>query len=337
MFSICPPRSTGKTAMNPLSALLKILALPFIALFFAGAVCAQTYPARTVRIIVPFPPGAGVDATTRLFTPKLTEAMERQFIVDNRGGAAGNIGAEVVARAAPDGYTLLAATASLASGPSLYKNLRFDLVRDFEPIAMFASTPYILGVHPSVPAKSVRELIALAKARPGELTYASTGSGSAPHLTAELFRMQTGTHLLHVPYKGSQTAVPDLVGGQVSMMFASTLLAPVKAGRLRGLAVTSARRSLAIPELPTVAESGLPGFESGTWFALLAPTGTPRAIITNLNVTITKIAQMPEIRDRLLAQGSEPWRGTPAQLAAYIRSEVEKWGKVVVASGARVE
>ncbi|MBI3069595.1 MAG: tripartite tricarboxylate transporter substrate binding protein [Betaproteobacteria bacterium] len=324
--------------MNYCFALLKALPLLFAVLAFPGAVRAQTYPAKTVRVIVPFPPGAGIDTVARLFTPKLTEAMGQSFVVDNRGGAAGNIGAEAAARAAPDGYTLLAATASLASSQSLYKDLRFDLARDFVTVALFATTPYVLGVHPSVPAKSVAELIALAKARPGQLTYASTGYGSMPHLTAEMFKMQAGINILHVPYKGSATAVPDLIGGQVSMMFSSTVLAPVKAGRLRGLAMTSAKRSLAAPDLPTVAESGFPGFESGTWFALFAPAGTPREIVTRLNAAVTKIGQMPEIRDKLLASlGAEPMGGTLEEVGAFVRSEIAKWGKVVAATGVRAE
>ncbi|MBI3935757.1 MAG: tripartite tricarboxylate transporter substrate binding protein [Betaproteobacteria bacterium] len=307
------------------------------ALMSAGAACAQNYPLRVVRIVVPFPPGAGVDAATRLFAPRLAESMGQQFIVDNRGGAAGNIGAEAVARAAPDGYTLLAAPSSLASNVSLYKNLRFDLLRDFEPIALIASLPFLLAVHPSVPARSVKELIALAKARPGQLTYASTGIGSTPHLAAELFRMRTGIQIIHVPYKGSQTAVPELMSGQVSMMFASTLLAPVKAGRLRGLAVASAKRSLAAPELPTVAEAGLPGFEAGTWYALLAPAGTPGEIVRRLNSAITKVAQRAEVREGLRAQGAEPLGGAPEEVRAFVRNEVAKWAKVVAATGARAD
>ena len=325
--------------MNYQYVLLKVLPLLPAVLMLPANTCAQTYPVKTVRIVVPFPAGAGADTTTRLFTPKLTEALAQQFIVDNRAGAAGNIGAEAVARATADGYTLLTAPASLASSRSLYKNLSFDLARDFEPAAMLASAPFVLAVHPSVPAKSVQELIAFAKSRPGQLNFASTGIGGVNHLAAELFKHMAGIDIVHVPYKGTATAIPDLIGGQVSMMFTSTLssLPHVKAGRLRALAITSAKRSLAAPELPTVAESGLGGYESSTWFALLAPAGTPREIVTRLNATIVAIGQTPEIRDRLVAQGAEPLGGTPEQVAAFIRSEIEKWGKAVAISGARAE
>lgn len=324
--------------MNRLTLLKALLLLPAV-LIASPITCAQTYPMKTVRIVVPFPAGAGADTTTRLFTPKLTEALAQQFIVDNRAGAAGNIGAEAAARAAPDGYTLLTAPASLASSRSLYKNLSFDLARDFEPAAMLATAPFVLAVHPSVPVKSVRDLIAFAKSRPGRLNFASTGIGGTNHLSGELFKSMAGIDIVHVPYKGTSTAVPDLIGGQVSMMFTATLsaLPHVKTGLLRALGITSLKRSLAAPELPTIAESGLPGYESVTWFALLAPTGTSREIVTRLNATITRIGQTPEIRDRLLSQGAEPLGGTPEQLGAFIRSEIEKWGKVVAASGARAE
>ena len=326
--------------MNHEGGLLKAVPVLFAALIAAvSSAEAQPYPVKTVRIIVPFPAGAGADTTTRLFVPKLTEALGQQFIVDNRAGAAGNIGAHAVARAAPDGYTLLSAPASLASSPSLYKNLGFDLARDFDGVALLASAPFVLAVHPSVPAKSVKELIALARAQPGRLTFASTGVGGTNHLAAELFKSMARIDILHVPYKGTATAIPDLIGGQVAMMFTSTVssLPQVKAGRLRALGITSAKRSLAAKELPTIAESGLPGYESGTWFALLAPAGTLREILTRVNTTIAKIAQTPEIRDRLVAQGAEPLGGTPGEVEAFVRSEITKLGKIIAASGVRAE
>jgi len=307
--------------------------------FAAFPVAAQTYPSKPVRIVVPFPPGAGVDITTRLYAARLGTALGQQVIADNRPGAAGNIGAEVAARAAPDGYTLLAAPASLAISQTLYKKLSFDLARDFQPVAMMASVPFLLVVHPSLPARDVKSLVALARARPGQINYASTGNGSSPHLTAEMFRMQAKVDVVHVPYKGTPLAVTDLLAGQVSFMFANALsvLPHVNAGRLRALAVTSAKRNAATPQLPTVAEAGLPGFESGTWFALLAPAGAPREAVTRLAAEVSKLAQEPEIREKLAAQGAQAVSMTPEQTGAHIRSEIAKWGKVVRASGARVD
>ena len=300
---------------------------------------AQSYPAKPVRVIVPFPPGAGADITTRLFAPRLSEALGQAVVVENRGGAAGNIGAEVVARAAPDGYTLLTAPASIAIGQTLYKKLPFDLLRDFQSVSMLASVPFVLVVHPSLPVRSVKDLIALAKARPGQLNYASTGNGSSPHLTAEMLKMQARIDAVHVPYKGTPLAVTDLLTGQVSFMFANALsmLPHVNSGRLRALGVTSAKRNAATPQLPTMTESGLPGFESGTWFAVLAPAGTPREVVVRLSAEIGKLTQHPDTREKLAAQGAEALTMTPGETAAYIRSEVAKWGKVVEASGAKVE
>jgi tripartite-type tricarboxylate transporter receptor subunit TctC len=300
---------------------------------------AQSYPAKPVRIIVPFPPGAGADITTRLFAPRLSEALGQSVVVENRAGAAGNIGAEVVARAAPDGYTLLTAPASIAISQTLYKKLSFDLLRDFQAVSMLASVPFLLVVHPSLPVKNVKDLIALAKARPGQLNYASTGNGSSPHLTAEMLKMQARIDAVHVPYKGTPLAVTDLLTGQVSFMFANALsmLPHVNSGRLRALGVTSAKRNAATPQLPTMAESGLPGFESGTWYALLAPASTPREVVARLSAEIGKLTQHPDIRKKLVAQGAEALTMTPGETAAYIKSEVAKWGKVVEASGAKVE
>jgi tripartite-type tricarboxylate transporter receptor subunit TctC len=305
----------------------------------APAVLAQAYPVKPVRVIVPFPPGAGVDITTRLYTVRLSAALGQQVIADNRPGAAGNIGAEVAARAAPDGYTLLAAPASLAISQTLYKKLPFDLVRDFQPVAMLASVPFVLVVHPSLPAQDVKGLIALARSRPGQLNYASTGNGSSPHLTAEMFRMQAKLDVVHVPYKGTPLAVTDLLTGQVSFMFANALsvLPQVNAGRLRALGVTSAKRNAASPQLPTLAESGLPGFESGTWFALLAPAGAPREAVTRLAAEVAKLTQHPDVREKLAAQGAEAVTMTPEQTADHIKREIAKWGQVVRTSGARVD
>jgi tripartite-type tricarboxylate transporter receptor subunit TctC len=315
-----------------------MLVLSGLALAIAHA-NAQSYPARPVRVIVPFPPGAGADITTRLFAPRLSEALGQAVVVENRAGAAGNIGAEVVARAAPDGYTLLTAPASLAISQTLYKKLSFDLLRDFQAVSMLASVPFVLVVHPSLPARSVKDLIAFAKARPGQINYASSGNGSAPHLTTEMLKMQARIDVVHVPYKGTPLAVIDLLTGQVSFMFANPLsiLPHVNSGRLRALGVTSAKRNAATPQLPTMAESGLPGFESGTWFAVLAPAGTPREVVERLSADIVKLTQHSDTREKLAAQGAEALTMSPAETAAYLRSEVTKWGKVVEASGARVE
>lgn len=300
---------------------------------------AQSYPARPLRVIVPFPPGAGADITTRLFAPRLAEALGQTVVVENRPGAAGNVGAETVARAAPDGYTLLTAPASLAISQTLYKKLPFDLVRDFQPVAMLAQVPFLLVVHPSLPVKNVKDLVALARSRPGQINFASTGSGSSPHLTAEMLKMQARIHVVHVPYKGTPLAVTDLLTGQVSFMFANALsmLPHVNAGRLRALGVTSAKRNAATPQLPTVGETGLPGFESGTWYALLAPAGAPREAVARLSSETDRLTRHPDIRERLLAQGAEALTMTPGETATYIKSEIAKWGKVVQASGARVE
>jgi tripartite-type tricarboxylate transporter receptor subunit TctC len=317
--------------------MLKAVAL-IIAASTPLAVSAQTYPAKAVRIIVPFAPGSGVDIAIRLITQKLNEAFGQQFVSDNRPGAGGNIGAELAARAPADGYTLFAAGAPAAISQTLYPKLGYDLLKDFDAVALVASVPLILVVHPSLPAKSVRELAALAKAKRGELTYASTGNGSTPHLTAEMLKMQTGIEIVHVAYKGTPTAVTDLVSGNVTFMFANSLsvLPHVQSGRLRALAISSAKRSPLSANLPAVTET-YPGFESGTWYSFAAPAGTPRDIIARLNGAIVKALQLPDVRDKFQAQGAVLLSGTPQEAGAFFRSEVAKWGKVVKASGAKVD
>ena len=245
---------------------------------FAHAAGAQPYPAKPMRVIVTFPPGAGSDIATRLVTSKLTETNKWQFVVDNRAGAAGNIGVELAAHAVPDGYTLLSASASSAISQSASAKIPFDLVKDFAPVASIASAPFILAVNPSLPVKSLRELAALAKAKPGQLSYSTPGTASSPHLAGELLKMELGIDLLHIPYKGTVPAVTDTIAGNVSMALANTLvvLPHLKTGRLRGIVITSAKRSAIVPDLPTVAESGVRGFESGTWYVFLAPAGTDR-------------------------------------------------------------
>jgi tripartite-type tricarboxylate transporter receptor subunit TctC len=292
-----------------------------------------------VRVIVTFPPGAGTDIATRLVTAKLTETFGRAFVVDNRAGAAGNIGVELAAHAAPDGYTLLAATAAAAISQSAYSKVSFDLVKDFTPVALIASAPLVLAVHPSIPAKSFKELIDLAKSKPGQYSYATPGTGSSPHLAGELLKQELGIDILHVPYKGTVPAVADVIAGNVSMALANTLvvLPQLKAGRLRGIAVTSAKRCAMAPELPTVAEAGVRGFEAGTWYGVLAPAGTQREIVTRLNREIVRIVQLPDVREKLAAQGAEPLTGTPEQTGQFIRNEIARWAKVVKASGIRLD
>ena len=300
---------------------------------------AQTYPSKPVRVIVNFPPGAGSDIATRLVTAKLGESLGQQFVIDNRAGAAGNIGVEMAAHAPPDGYTLLAATAAAAISQTIFSKIPYDLNRDFVPVAMIAASPFVLAVNPSLPVKSVRELIALAKSKPGQLSYATPGTGSSPHLAFELLKMQAGIDVLHVPYKGMVPAVTDVIGGSVSMTLGNTLtvMPSVRNGRLRGIAIATAERSAVVPELPTIAESGLPGFASGTWYGMMAPARTPREVVTLLNASVVRIVQLPDVREKLLAQGAEPLSGSPEKMGAYIRTEIVKWGKVAKASGARFD
>jgi tripartite-type tricarboxylate transporter receptor subunit TctC len=301
----------------------------------AFSASAQQYPVRPVRVIVNFPPGAGVDITTRLVAAKLSDALGQQFLVDNRAGAAGNIGIELASRAAPDGYTVLAATAAAAVSQTVFAKIPFDLVRDFAPVSMMASAPFVLAVHPTVQAKSLQELIALAKAKPGQLSYATPGTGSSPHLAGELLKMLSGTDILHVPYKGMVPAATDVMGGNVPILFGNSLvvLPPVRSGKLRGIAITTLRRSSVAPELPTIAESGFPGYESGTWYGLMAPARTPRDIVTRLSGAVVKAVQMGDVREKLLAQGAEPIIMTPEEMGAFVRAEIAKWGKVAKAAG----
>ncbi len=313
-----------------------------IAVLAAAGVCAttqaQSYPVKPVRILVGFPPGAGIDIAMRLIAPKMSDVLGQTIIIDNRAGAGGNIAAELGARAPADGYTLFAGGAPAAISQSLYSKLSYDLLKDFQAIALVASVATILVVHPSLPAKTLKEFVAVAKTLQGDLSYASTGSGSTPHLTAEMLRMATGIPLLHVPYKGTPAALTDLISGNVSFMFANLLsVAPqIQSGRLRALAITTAKRSATTPHLPTVAET-YPGFESATWYALMAPTGTAKEVVTRVHDAVHRTLQLPEIREKFLAQGAALLNGTPQDAAAYIRAEVAKWGKVVKASGARVD
>jgi len=312
-----------------------------IAAALLGPACvhAQEYPARPVRVVVPFPPGGGTDIIARLVTQKVAERLGVNFIIDNRPGAGGTIGAEAVAKSPPDGYTIGVVSSSHAINPSLYKKLSFDTLRDFAPVTLIVTGPGVLVVHPSVPAKSVKELIAFAKARPGQIYYASAGNGTPPHLAAELFKSMAGVNMVHVPYKGNTFAYTDLVAGQVSVSFPTIVsaLPLVRAGRLRGLAVTSAKRSAVIPELPTIAEAGIPGYDSATWFGMLAPAGTPPAIVAKLHQESARAIHLPEIRDKFREQGLDPVGNKPEEFAAIIRADVAKWSKVVAAAGAKID
>jgi tripartite-type tricarboxylate transporter receptor subunit TctC len=317
----------------------RLVLIAAAALLIAGAAGAQPYPAKPVRVIVPFPPGAGVDIVTRLVTPRVGEALGHQLIVDNRAGAAGHIGAELAAKAPPDGYTLLLAPASIVISQSLYTRLSYNLEKDFEPIAPVASAPFVLVVHPSLPIRNVKEFIAFARARPGEVNYASTGNGGSPHLAMELFRRQVNINIVHIPYKGTPPAVTDIIAGQVSVMFGNTLsvLPHIQSGRLRALAVSSARRSAAAPSLPTIAESGARGFDATTWFGLYAPAGISRDIVVRLNSEVRRSVQLPDIREKLLAQGADPMTATPEEFRKFVHDEIIKWGAAVKATGVRLE
>ncbi len=301
---------------------------------------AQTYPARAIRIVVPFPPGGTSDILARTIGQKLAAEWGQQVLTDNRPGAAGNIASENVARSKPDGYTLYINTVGThAINPAIYAKLAFDPLRDFTPITILVNLPSVLLVHPSVPVKTVKELIALAKKRPAELQYSSAGSGAQPHLTAEMFKTMAGVNLLHVPYKGASPQMIGLLSGEVALTFAT---APsgvpyVKNGQLRALGVTSPRRIPALPEVPSIAEAGLPGYEAVGWNGLVGPGAMPAPIVEKIHEAITKIMQLPEIRDRLVGLGADPVLSTPAEFAALIKSELVKWAKVVKDSGATLD
>ena len=297
------------------------------------------WPVKPIRMIVAVPPGGPADTLSRLVSPKLTDALGRTVVIDNRPGANGNIAYEMTARAAPDGYTFTAVAAGVVINPSLYPNVGYDPLKDFAPITLGITVPNILVVHPSVPAKSVKELIALAKAKAGAVTFASAGNGTSGHLALELFRMTAGIDTIHVPYKGGGPALAEVMAGQVQALFSIALTATpqIKAGRVRALAITSAKRSAVAPDLPTVAEAGLPGFEVVGWFGWIAPAATPRPIVNRLNTELVRALKLPEVRDRLLSQSTEPVGNTPQEFAAFMRSEHAKWAKVIKAANVKVE
>ncbi len=292
---------------------------------------AQGYPTRTVRVIIGYPAGSGNDVIARLVMSEVSKSFGQQFIIDNRPGASGNIGAEMVARSVPDGYTLLNAPGSISATQALVKQPTYDLLRDLEPVSVMASLPFILVVHPSLPVQSAKALIAFAKARPGQLTFASSGSGGLPHLTGELFRIQAGLNLLHVPYKGTGQANLDVISGQVSMIFtpAASVMPHIRSGRLRALALTSSERLPSLPEVPTMAEAALPGFDSRNWVGLFAPRGVPAEAAARLNAEINRVVQTPAVRASFDNIGTEPMTGSVLHWQGYVRSEVAKWAKVI--------
>ncbi len=322
------------------AALVLTAALALGLLAAPTGAAAQAWPLRTVKLVVPFPPGGPLDTIGRAIAQKLTVAWGQSVIVENKAGAGGNIGADFVAKSPPDGYTVvMGALSTHAVNPSLYAKMPYDAQKDFAPITLVAITPNVLVVNPSLPVHSVKELIAYAKAHPGKLSFGSGSIGSAGHLAGELFKVDTGVDMVHIPYKGAAPAMQALLAGDTQLMFdnLASSMAQVKAGKLRALAVTTARRSSFAPDLPTMAEAGVPGFDISTWFGLLAPAGTPEFIIEKWNLRVKEILSEPDMRARLLAQGAQPAPDTPAEFAKFIASEIAKYARVVKASGARVD
>lgn len=319
--------------------LCALLLVPAVAWLNASLAGAQTYPSKAIRIVVPFPAGGTSDILARALGQKLSEEWKQPVIVDNRPGAGANIGAEIVVKSPPDGYTLLLASTIHTINPSLYRKLAYDPVRDFAPITLIALTSQVLVVHPSLPVSSVKELVTYAKKRPGQIHYSSAGNGSQPHLTAELFKSRTGIDIVHVPYKGAPPAMNDLLAGHVALSFATSPSAvpQVKNGKLRALAVSTAKRIAALPNVPTLDESGLAGFEASGSNGLVGPAGMPTAVVEKLNAAVVRIVKEPAMSKFLSEQGAEPYTNTPAEYAAYIKAEVAKWAKAVKDSGARVD
>ena len=315
------------------------LLLLAVAFLVSGTVAAQAYPTRTVRIVVPATPGGAIDLIARSLAEKLTVSLGQPVVVENKPGASNNLGTDFVAKSPPDGYTLVICASSHATNKFLFKQMPFDPIKDFEPVVYTHVVPLLLAVNPSVPAKTVNELTAWIKANPDKAVYASSGPGSSLHMAAELYMNMTGTKMHHVPYKGSSAAHPDLLAGRTVMIFdtITAVQGHVKSGALRGIAVTTAKRSSAMPELPTIAESGLPGYDASTWGGILAPAGTPKDVVAKLNGAINAALKMDDVRTRLMGAGIEIQGGTPQQFAEVIRIEVEKWGRVTKAAGIQPE
>lgn len=318
---------------------LKYVGVLALGMCGTAAHAADSYPTRPIRMIVAYPPGGGTDIVGRLMAQKLTETLGQNVVIDNRGGATGNIGTELASRANPDGYTLLMGNvAPNAINVSLFRKLPYDPVKDFAPVSLVAITPNILVVNPTVPVRSVQDLIALAKAKPGTLNFPSAGVGSSSHLAGELLKILAKIDMVHVPYKGGGPALIDTISGQMQIMFATmpAAMPHVKSGKVRPVAVTTAKRSQTLPELPTIAES-VKGYEASTWYGMLAPAATPAPVVARLHKDVVRILATPEMRERLASQGFEPVGGTPAEFAAYIKSEITKWGRVIRDAGIKPE
>ena len=321
------------------TALFRVCSFAFLLPAPSATFAQTTWPAKPIRYIVPFPPAGATDILARLLAEKLSPALKQPVVVENRPGAAGAVGTEFVAKSPADGYTILMATVAQSISETLYTKQPFSFARDLAPVALVARVPNVMVVHPSLPVKTVKEFIALAKSRPGQINYASSGSGTSIHMSAELFKMLTGVNILHVPYKGSGPALIGLLSGETSVMFDN--LPPsmpyIRGGRLRAIAITTATRYGGLPDLPTIAEAGVPGYEASSWFGVVVPAGTPREIITRLNAEVNRALNLPDMRERFAEQGATPAPGTPEDFGAWIRSEIAKWAKVVKASGAKAE
>ena len=334
MRSSPSPSLLTTASLRPCPLAVALLLLPLACSAFA-----QPWPARSVRIVVPFTAGGTTDIIARLVGVRLSEALGQPFIIDNRAGAGGVLGMDIVAKAAPDGYTVvLGSTSSTAVNVGLYPKMPYDPLKDLAPIMQVATGPYVLAVHPALPAKNVAQLIVLAKARPDQLNFGSSGNGTALHLTAELLKSMTGTRMVHVPYKGASAAMPDLLSGQTQFMFSDMpLFAPyVKAGKLRALAVTTAKRSSVLPDLPPISDT-VPGYEATSWYGFMAPAGTSREIIARFNAEVVKVLRLPDIRERYRELGIEPVEGTPEQFGAYIASEIRRWGAVIKSAQVKLD
>jgi tripartite-type tricarboxylate transporter receptor subunit TctC len=313
--------------------------MAFAILMVAAAACAQNYPNRPIRMIVPFPPGGSVDVIARIVALKLSESLGQQIVIDNRGGASGNIGAELVARATPDGYTLLAHTVPFTVNPFLYSTVPYDTIKDFTPVCLLSESPVLLVVHPSVPAKTVRELIDLAKSQPGKLNYASAGVGTNHHIAGELLNSLAKINIMAVQYKGGGPAQIATLGGEVGITYPNVVAAIpfIKSDRLRALGITSAKRSAAIPEVPTIAEAGLPGYEFTTWHGLLAPAGLPKAVLSKLSENLRKVMRAPDLSERFAKEGVDIVASTSEQFSQHLKSELQKWSKLVKERGMRAD